>query len=488
MSEHIGVLIRLETAFHSFAASIRITSLILLLLVLSRGANALGTNGTAQGATSCAFSDAQFDTATDVHALDEYRDAIAKLLKQEKFSDLDCLADSARSGKTRFSGGGWKLRNLYIGLDSPRPGHPTAEDWLQHMDLVERWVRKNSQSITAPIALAESYVSYAWDARGDGFADTVSDSGWKLFAERLAKAKAILDEASASAQKCPDWYLAMQLVARGQSWDLPKATTLFEQAAAFEPGYQYYYRTYANYLLPQWSGEEGDASRFAEESANRVGGEAGDALYYLIAEKIVCGCKDQEFGHFSWPRLQAGFAALEKKYGPSLNSVNSFALMATNANDWVASDSAFKRIGDNWDKETWRTRDWFTQNRDAAAQMAPVQVRVRAIHQEALANMQTPEGQAYLKNVEQQLAAFEEPCLKETDSDQGIVEMQLRIAKDGAVELAQTEQRTNAFTVCVMRGLYQSFLKKETPFTPPPRASYWLLLDLDPTRVVAGSR
>jgi hypothetical protein len=117
-------------------------------------------------------------------------------------------------------------------------------------------------------------------------ADTVSDSGWKLFDEHLAKAKTILDQPSASAQKCPDRYIATQLVARGQSWDLRKATALFQPAVVFEPAYQYYYRTYATYLLPPWSGEEGDASRLAEESANRVGGEAGDALYCLITSYL----------------------------------------------------------------------------------------------------------------------------------------------------------------------------------------------------------
>jgi hypothetical protein len=142
----------------------------------------------------------------------------------------------------------------------------------------------NPQSTTAPIALADSYIAYAWDARGDGTADTVSDSGWKLFAEHMAKAKTILVDASASAKakNCPEWYAAMLGVAQGQSWDLDQTTALFEQAVASEPAYQYYYRAYANILLPQWSGEEGDAARFAEESANRIGGEAGDALYFLI--------------------------------------------------------------------------------------------------------------------------------------------------------------------------------------------------------------
>jgi hypothetical protein len=47
-----------------------------------------------------------------------------QLLGEEKFEELDCLADTARSGKTRFPGGSWKLRNIYIGLDSPSPVIP----------------------------------------------------------------------------------------------------------------------------------------------------------------------------------------------------------------------------------------------------------------------------------------------------------------------------------------------------------------------------
>jgi hypothetical protein len=117
-----------------------------------------------------------------------------------------------------------------------------------------------------------------------------------------------------------------------------------------------------------------------------------------------------------------------------------------------------------------------------------MQIHIRATRKEAQANMQTPEGQAYLKNVQQKLAAFEEPCLKESDSDHRKFEMQLSVGENGNAERAQTEQRPNAFTVCVMRGLYQSFLKKETPFAPPPHASYWLLLELDPATFAASAK
>ncbi len=343
-----------------------------------------------------------FDPGTDVHAFDAYEDAIAQLLKQEKFADLECAADAARIGKTRFSGGIWKLREIYNGLGTPRPGHPTADDWKRNFKLIERWNDEYPNSNTARIALAQSYANYAWDARGDGTSDEVSQSGWKLLNDRMEKAKKTLDGIPANTD--PTWYLIMQQVAQGQGWDLPKSTALFQQAAAFEPDFQYYYRIHASILQPKWSGQKGDAARFAEETANRVGGDAGDVLYFQIAAVILCACQESEFGQFSWPRLQKGFTALEQKFGPSLTNVNSFALMACKFGDWKVADAAFKRIGDSWQQDLWLTQDWFKQNRDTAAQAAPMELHVRTLVQSAEANMQTPEGLAYRDKVREATA------------------------------------------------------------------------------------
>jgi hypothetical protein len=461
----------------------------LLLLLSFHASNARAADDKAKTtAAPCTFSDADFDTAADVHALDEYRDAIAQLLKQGDFAQLDCLADAARAGKTRFSGGAWKLRNIYIGLAEPCPGHPTQEDWSKHFELMERWAKQNPHSITAPIALAESYVRFGWDARGGGYADSVSDSGWKLMAERAAKAKAILEENAELAKKCPDWYLAMQLVAQAQGWDLVQARALYEKAVAFEPGYQYYYRVLAEYLQPKWEGQEGDAARFAEEAANKVGGDDGDILYYWIADVIVCGCHDPEFTHFSWPRAQKGFTALEKKYGSSMLFVNSYALMAAKSNDMIAADPAFKRIGDEWDKDKWVTEDFFKSERDIAAQMAPFQVKARAFRAEAEANMKSAEGQAYRAAFDPKFAVFERACLNEANGDTSKFEFLVQVGENGTIEDAHPEKQPNAFALCLMKEMYAAYVKKERPFPPPPKVPYRMLLEIDPTTLSAAAK
>jgi hypothetical protein len=439
-------------------------------------------------ARPCGFIDTAFDPATDVHALDNYRVAVAQLLKQEQFETLDCIADAARTGKTRFSGGALKLRNIFIGLDSPRPGHPTQEDWKKHLHLIEHWSDQNEHSSTARIALAEAYINYAWDARGEGFSDSVTQNGWKVFEERLNKAKSILDHSASLADKVSEWYVAMEMIARGEGWDLPRFRTLLDRAVAFDPEDQYYYRIYAEVLQPKWMGQEGDAARYAEETANRIGGDSGDILYFLISEGILCGCQESEFGHFSWPRLQKGFVALEKKYGPSLISVNAYTLMAVKSNDWVVADPGFKRIGDKWNKDLWVTEVWFTSNRDMAAQLASSQLRAKANRQEAEGNMKTPQGQAYEAEFQAKFAAFERSCSSESKGDQSKFDFLVQVGKDGGVEDAHPETQPSPFAMCLMKTLYNSYVRKETPFPQPPSDNYKLLLQVDPTTLSAATK
>lgn len=182
-------------------------------IFLSSHATALS----AQVPKTCQVVDLKFDPGTDVHAIENFELAVAALLKEEQFAALDCTADAFRASKARFSGGAWKLNAVYGGLEDPWVGHATEEDWQDHIARVQRWVASNPTSITARIALSQSYSSYAWDARGKGTSDTVSQSGWKLFEQRLDKAKETLDEAASLDAKCPEWYVAMARVARGQS-------------------------------------------------------------------------------------------------------------------------------------------------------------------------------------------------------------------------------------------------------------------------------
>jgi hypothetical protein len=215
------------------------------------------------------------DLSADIHALHNFMDTAARILKEKKFVELDCLADHARSGKERLPGGLWKIHLLYQGLRQPvpYPVHATQEDWTNLLQRLQQWVKARPDSITARVALAQAYLDYAHDARGSGYSSTVSESGWKLFEERTAEANRVLKEASALATKCPEWYVAMQMVSVDEGWSATEARALFEEANKFEPEYYTYARDLAYYLLPKWSGEPGDTEKFVQEIADRIGGD-----------------------------------------------------------------------------------------------------------------------------------------------------------------------------------------------------------------------
>jgi hypothetical protein len=275
--------------------------------------------------------------------------------------------------KNGSPGGMWKLHLLYAGLSKPQTGnvHATESDWQALLAELQRWGTQKPESVTSRMALASAYIGYAWVARGSGDSDTVSRSGWNQFDLRVAKAKQLLDDSDALPTKCPEWFVTMLNVAQAQGWETDLSQALFEKAVAFEPGYYYYSRVYANFFLPQWFGVEGDVEKFSERIADLTGGDKGDAVYFQIANYMICGCPDEP--KMSWPRIVKGFEASEKLYGPSMLNLNLLAKMASRFTDLdaITANKAFARIGDQWNEETWGTREQFESIKTWIAGYAP---------------------------------------------------------------------------------------------------------------------
>jgi len=466
-------------------ATLLFVSSILLISPVHANAQAGNSSQMSQSA-ACPAVDLNYDFSTDIHAVKEFDAAVAELFRQEKFTELDCIADSLRSSKARFSGGASKLHIFYPGVSQPE-GHATDQDWKAHVERAQRWVAAKPQSITASVALAESYASYAWYARGESTSDTVTGSGWNLFGQRLDKAKEILDEASSLEQKCPEWYAVMQEVALGQGWNIARETALFERAIAFDPSYYQFYRNHALFLAPQWNGGEGESAKFAQTMADRVGGKQGDLLYFEIAIQLVCRCEDPQFTRMSWTRVQSGYAEVEKKYGVSLTNLNDFALMAIKARDSEVADGVFKRLGDNWDKGTWGSEAFFTSNKKWAADIAPAEARFRRLRKASEANLKTAEGQRFKKDFDVKFAKFMEPCVQGAGGDLNKFEMMIEVNKDGGVQNLSANNMT-AVAGCLFETLMQTERKKEKVFPKPPQPDYWVVLEVDPSSFLVASK
>jgi hypothetical protein len=415
------------------------------------------------------------DASTDIHALPNYRKMISRLLKERKFGLLDCLADSARNRKEIFPGGTWKLHTLYLGLNEPQL-HATEKDWIGHISSLKQWVSARPQSITARIALAESYVNYAWEARGHGYADTVSENGWKLFKERSAQGRQILKHASDLPQKCPEWYVAMQDVALAQGWTPSAKQALLEQAIKFDPDYFYYYRKYAVSILPEWDGAEGQLGTFLKTTADKIGGTTGDILYFQVASLVVC-CQAEPL-NFSWPRIQRGFDALEKRHGAELDNGNRLARMAVIYNDLVVANKMLARIGDQWSDEVWQTRSYFESVKNWAKQVVPMMNEKSPAEESADANLQTADGLRYKTAFDEKMRALLPLCVQEAGTDSAGSKLLFRLGKDGTVDQVITVG-PSGLGPCLMRKVSELAGKSRMMFAPPPKPDYWIRVDLD---------
>jgi hypothetical protein len=282
-----------------------------------------------------------------------------------RFDALDALAQRVLHNKGRNPGGGWKLDAFFSALD---PRKPTEAATAEHMAQLERWIAAKPSSMTARVAMAKSLNQWAWVARGSGVADTVTPAMAKLFFERIERSQRVLEDSEKLEPMFPEWYGEMMTVGLAQGWDRAKMQDLFDRATKFEPGYFQFYRAFANYLLPKWEGEPGDATSFAKAAADRVGGDDGDVIYFEFATIVIKrGNGGIPTTQMDWERIKRGAYALEKKYGQSRTTMNQFAFMAYKYRDAVVAGPLFAEIGDRWVPAVWKEKSNYDQARNWAA-------------------------------------------------------------------------------------------------------------------------
>jgi hypothetical protein len=454
----------------------------------ARGQNPAGKNSQSSTAV-CSVDEPSFDPATDVNGIANYKRWVSRLLRQRKFDELECIAQSARANKTRFSGGEWKIHKFYVGLEEPNPGmHSTEHDWKTHLALLQQWSDAKPGSITPRTALAGAYSDYGWFARGGGYADTVSDSGWQLLQTRMRKSENILNEVSSF--KDVEWFVIMEHVARGEQWPMDRAVDLVQKAIAFEPGYFYYQRVFATFLLPKWYGQAGDTSHFIAASADVFPLAQRDGIYFLIAMDVMCACDEPELKNLSWARLLHGYKQVERQYGASMNNLNSLALMAVKFNDPPDAYDALQKIGDDWDSSVWGTQEYFEHIKDWTATVGQLQDEYRAIRKIAEGNRQTPQGDQYGKIADQIFAGILlSTCSSKAQDIHEKFDMYLKIGGMGNVTgVIFGPDDPQKLIGCLMGRLVVPRPGQPSQLAPPPSADYWLQVHVDPAPVQASVR
>jgi hypothetical protein len=299
-----------------------------------------------------------------VETYEHYYAHITDLLVQEDFTQLEKIAQQNRVEKGLLLGGRWKSYEFFATTAYPssadEPGYGTR------IELLKKWIAAYPESSAARISLAELYIYYAFLARGDGYADSVTDDQWKLFHERTALAVQSLMDASRLKERDPHWYAVWQMVGQNDAWSKAAMRDLLSQALTFEPGYYHFYRLHAQFLRPVWFGEPGEIQSFAEEVSSSRPEPNGSILYFQIMSSLACYCNwsMRDLPHASWPKLRQGYIGLTQLYGTDNVAANRLAYFATMFGDKAAAregfDSTSSAILDIWDTQGFfdSSREW----------------------------------------------------------------------------------------------------------------------------------
>lgn len=273
---------------------------------------------------------------------------LAKLLREGKYEELEKVAAAWRKPEARMLDGRWNLFVFYNTLASRTES--TDEGFAEARRKLEDWRAKRPQAIEPVILLAELESAYAWHARGGGWANTVTEEGWRLMSERLAKAKSLLDSVYERRLECPHWVNAMQSVALGQGWSDDKVKSMLDEAIAAWPEYWLYYFSEARRLLPRWGGAPGEWEKFSRSFPGDLGKELSARIPWAQQWAYWNIFRDTDI---PWSQMKEGFERMVQRYPDSTRTKSAFAVFAGMADDRETCKRLLDELGDKVNMEFW---------------------------------------------------------------------------------------------------------------------------------------
>jgi len=243
--------------------------------------------------------------------------------------------------------GGDAMSNMFV----------MRNDWDKGLARINELKKATSGRPYLAIAESAYWKAYAWNARGGGYASSVTRDGWKLYGERLEKAAQVLRDSKSYAASSPAWYDQMVDIQGAMSASREELGQTFAEGAKKFPTYYQLYFTMGNYLMPKWGGSWDDLERFAQWSVTNTKDMDGTSMYARIYWSVSRGLGEDEtlFGttRASWPKMKKGFEDLMERHPKSKWNLNAFAKFACMAGDKKTFLALRKRIGKDVMDKAW---------------------------------------------------------------------------------------------------------------------------------------
>lgn len=266
---------------------------------------------------------------------------VHELWEAEKFAELEAMAKELRASRTLFPCGMPRLEAYYAGLNWQQK---KPSDWKTVFERQKRWSRAFPQSATPLIVSGQNWTTYAWAARGNGWASSVTDAQWEQFYERLNEAEKLLRRAQATEPSDPTSAVALMGVGLGKSWERKQMDEQVARGLKAFPRSAAVYRAPASSLLPRWGAEPGELQAYASRYEPEV--------LALVFSAVMRVTDVKEELDIPWGDLKKSFEALLRTYPSELN-MNRYAYAAYLYRDRSKLKGLTEQLGDHYDPALW---------------------------------------------------------------------------------------------------------------------------------------
>lgn len=239
--------------------------------------------------------------------------SIANLLKEGRLEQLEIAAEYLRSHKRLPRGiGGEELYNAIVVSTAERWRYINTTDQKELIKKIEDWHAKNS--LTSSLVAAAMHLQLAAQARGEGFADSVSAENWQTVEAETSLAFAELDKVDFSMlQPAAADLLALNPGSLYEGAKVSQDQMLLDCTNNYPWDLDIHARCCLS-CLPRWGGADRQIGAYIKELAAAYPPAEAERVYTrLVAymRSIADEIDGEEFG-FDFVRMTAGLRAMMK--------------------------------------------------------------------------------------------------------------------------------------------------------------------------------
>jgi hypothetical protein len=205
---------------------------------------------------------------------------------------------------------------------------------------------------TSWLLKGESYLQMAWLARGTGYANNVTQEGWKSFGERLVTARSALEKAWQLNPKNPRIPTLMIRVDEAQQKSRDDMELWFNRAMTLDPNNYEACKNKLHYLYPQWYGSRDEMIAFGRECVASTNW-GGYVPMILVDAHTDCNTYSQDSDEVKqaywkqpdvWPDIKAAYDRFFEIKPNATDIYKNYAWYAYHAEQWDAFNELVPKV------------------------------------------------------------------------------------------------------------------------------------------------